>query len=229
MSNRKTEKFINRVVDQKIVKKTKTGGVKMNVEKTEKVVENAGNSEKVVENAGKVERKAEKTVNGQNGNKITQKNMETIAKIVMQKIESLNIDLNEISELVELARNISDLNVKIQKLSEERLQKLNKAKEIYEKINDEAKMLLEFLGIANFAEIEKVIGVKAQIAKTQTIRAEKGNGATGKKIVYQGKQYNIASYFMRKMGISGGIKGLEEWAKARGYSVKVEDDVIFIV
>jgi hypothetical protein len=31
------------------------------------------------------------------------------------------------------------------------------------------------------------------------------------------------------MGISGGIKGLEEWARSRGYSLKVEDDVIFIV
>jgi uncharacterized protein (DUF111 family) len=195
----------------------------------ENAVENVVLEKENVEKAGKVERKVE----NQNGNKITQtvnkKNMETIAKLIMQKIETLGIDLSEVSELVELARNISDLNVKIQKLSEERLQKLNKAKEIYEKINDEAKMLLEFLGIANFAEIEKVIGGKTQTVKTQTIRAEKGNGVTDKRIVFQGKEYRIASYFMRKYGISGGMKGLEEWARSRGYSLKVEDDVIFIV
>jgi hypothetical protein len=225
MSNRKTEKFINRAVDQKTVKKTKKVGVK----KMENAVENVVLEKENVEKAGKVERKVEKTVNGQNGNKITQKNMETIAKLIMQKIETLGIDLNEISELVELARNISDLNVKIQKLSEERLQKLNKAKEIYEKINGEAKMLLEFLGLINVAEIEKVIGVKAQIAKANIQRTEKGNGLTDKRIIYQGKEYRIASYFMRKYGISGGLKGLEEWARQKGFSLKIDDDVIFIV
>jgi hypothetical protein len=79
------------------------------------------------------------------------------------------------------------------------------------------------------AEIEKVIGGKTQIAKTQTIRAEKGNGLSGKKIVYNGKMYNIAQYFMQKFGIKGGLFGLEQWAKERGLSVKVEDDVIYIL
>jgi len=174
------------------------------------------------------EKVVEKSVNEQNGNKSMKKNMDTIVKLVAQKVEALNIDLSEVSELVELVRNISDLNIKIQKLSEERLYKLNRAREIYEKINGEAKTLLEFLGLINVEEIERVIGVKAQIAKTQTIRTERGNGVSDKKIVYNGKMYNMATYFMKKMGISGGLRGLEEWAKARGLTLKVENDVIYI-
>ena len=179
------------------------------------------------------EKVVEKSVNEQNGNKSMKKNMDTIVKLVAQKVEALNIDLSEVSELVELVRNISDLNIKIQKLSEERLYKLNRAREIYEKINGEAKTLLEFLGLINVEEIEKTIGIKTQIAKTQTVktttRAERGNGLTDKKIVFDGKMYNMATYFCRKHGITGGLKGLEEWAKSQGRSVKIENDVIYIV
>ena len=179
-------------------------------------------SEKVVkENA--VEKKVEKTVNAQTVNK----NKETITKMIMQKIEALDIDLSEISELIELVRNISDLNMKIQKLSEERSLKLNRAREIYGKIDGEAKTLLEFIGF-NVTDIERVIGVKTQTTPEKG-KAERGNGLSGKKIVFNGKMYNMATYFMKKMGISGGLRGLEEWAKQRGYSLKVEDDVIYIL
>jgi len=173
--------------------------------------------ENVVENAVKTENAVEK--------KVEKKNKETIAKMIMQKIESLNIDLAEISELIELARNISDLNMKIQKLSEERSQKLSRAKEIYGKINGEAKTLLEFIGF-NVAEIERVIGVKAQ---ERTERTECGNGLSGKKIVFNGKMYNMATYFCRKHGITGGLPGLEQWAKSQGRTIRVEDDVIYIL
>jgi hypothetical protein len=229
MSNRKTEKFINRAVDQKIVKKR--GWKKMNAEKvvSEKVVEKAGNSEKVVENAGKVERKVEKTVNGQNGQIPNQTTKMTLAELLERKMKALNVDLSEIELLNVIVIDINTIESQIQKLNELRIQKLNEAKSIYEKLNAEAKNILQILGLINMAEIEKTVYGKAQIAKTQITRAEKGNGLTDKRIVFQGKEYRIASYFMRKYGISGGMKGLEEWARSRGYSLKVEDDVIFIV
>jgi hypothetical protein len=212
-------------VEQKTVKKTQKGGVKKmeNVKVSENV--NVGNA--VLEKA--VERKAE---NGQNGQKATQtqeKNMKTLAKLVMQKLESLDIDLNEISELNEIAKSVKEIELEIQKLSEKRLQLINRGKEIYEKLNGEAKSILQILGILNAEEIEKAIFGKVQVARNPTVRAERGNGVTDKRIVFQGKTYNIASYFLKKMGISGGMKGLEEWARSRGYSLKVEDDVIFIV
>jgi TolA-binding protein len=197
----------------------KTGVKKMNAEK---VV-----SEKVVENV--VEKKVEKkTENGQNGQNaiVKQRNAESLAKLLLEKVQSMDIELEEISELVELARNISDLNMKIQKLSEERLQKLNKAREIYEKLDETAKRLLEFLGLLNTAEIERVIG-KTQTVKTQ--RASNGNGLSGKKINFKGQQYNIASYFLRKYGIVGGFNGLQDWVNRNGYKMKIENDVIYIL
>ena len=181
----------------------------------------------MVENVEVSEKVVEKTVNEQNGNKSMKKNIETIMKLVVQKIESLNIDLAEISELSNLVKEVAELNVKIQRLSEERLQKLNRAKEIYGKINGEAKILLEFIGF-NVADIEKVIGVKTQTTPEKE-KAERGNGLTDKKIVYNGKMYSMATYFMKKMGITGGLSGLEQWAKSQGRSVKIEDDVIYII
>jgi len=181
----------------------------------------------MVENVEVSEKVVEKTVNEQNGNKSMKKNIETIMKLVVQKIESLNIDLAEISELSNLVKEVAELNVKIQRLSEERLQKLNRAKEIYGKINGEAKILLEFIGF-NVADIEKVIGVKTQTTPEKE-KAERGNGLTDKKIVYNGKMYSMATYFCRKHGITGGLPGLEQWAKSQGRTIRVEDDVIFIV
>jgi len=161
------------------------------------------------------------------------KNMDTIAKLIMEKLSSLDIDLSEIRELNEIAKEVVELNVKIQRISEERLYKLNRCKELYEKLNGEAKNILQVLGLINVEEIERVIGVKAQIAKTQTVktttRAERGNGLTDKKIVFDGKMYNMATYFCRKHGITGGLPGLEQWAKSQGRSVKIENDVIYIV
>jgi len=155
------------------------------------------------------------------------KNMDTIAKLIMEKLSGLDIELSEVSELSNLVKEVVELNVKIQKLSEERLQKLNRAKEIYEKINGEAKNILQILGLINIEEIEKTIGVKTQTARIE--RAERGNGLSGKKIVFQGKQYNVATYFLRKHGITGGLKGLEQWAKTRGCSLHIENDVIYIL
>ena len=206
----------------------KNVGVKK-MEKTEKVAEKVVNSENVVLGAGKVEGKAENGQNGQQTVNANQKNMEVIAKLVMQKIESLNIDLSEISELNEIAKEVVKLNVEIQKLSEKRLQLMNRGKEIFAKLNDDAKRLLEFIGLINVEEIERAIG-KMQRTQTQTTeRTEKGNGLSGKKIVYNGKMYSIGQYFMQKHGIKGGLSGLEQWAKERGLSVKVEDDVIYII
>ena len=92
---------------------------------------------KMVEN-GKVERK-------------DQKNIEVIAKMIMEKLNGLNI--SEISELNEIATEVVRLNVEIQKLSEERLQKLNRCKELYEKLDSNTAKILEFLGIINIEEI----------------------------------------------------------------------------
>jgi hypothetical protein len=144
-------------------------------------------------------------------------------------MKALNVDLSEIELLNVIVAEISVIESQIQKLNESRIQKLNEAKSIYEKLNAEAKNILQILGLIDMAEIEKVIGVKAQIAKANIQRTERGNGLTDKRIIYQGKEYRIASYFMRKHGISGGLKGLEEWARSKGCSLKVEDDVIFIV
>jgi hypothetical protein len=199
----------------------------MGVKKMENVVleKNAG-LEKLekVEN-GKVERKAE----NQNG----QTKAKTLAELLEQRLEALNVDLSEIELLNTLVGEINVIETKIQKMNESKIQKINEAKSIYEKLSFEAKNILQILGLINIEEIEKTIDIKTQIAKTQTVRtttkAEKGNGVTDKKIVFNGKTYNIASYFMKKMGISGGLRGLEEWARARGLSLKVEDDVIFIV
>jgi len=192
------------------------------MEKVENVV-----LEKENVNVGGLEK--EKKTENQNGNKITQNAKMTLADLVMQRLQSLNVDIAEIELLNVLTAEINAIEAEIQKLNESRIQKLNEARKIVESLNDEAKRILEILGLVNFAEIEKTVYGKAQIAKTTIQRAERGNGATGKRIVFQGKQYNIASYFMKKMGISGGMKGLEEWARSRGYSLKVEDDVIFIV
>jgi hypothetical protein len=201
----------------------KRGWKKMNAEKVVSEKENVNVGNVVLEKA--VERKAE----NQNGNKNGQTKAKTLAELLEQRLKALNIDLSEIELLNVLTAEINAIEAQIQKLNEERLRKLNEAKSIYEKLNGEAKKILQILGLINMAEIEKTIGVKTQIARTPTVRAEKGNGVSDKRIVFQGKQYNIASYFMKKMGISGGLRGLEEWAKQRGLSVKVEDDVIFIV
>jgi hypothetical protein len=198
--------------------------VKKNVKGVEKMTENVVLEKTGKAEGGKVERKAENGQNGQNAI-VKRKNAESLSKLIAEKIAELDIELGEISELVELARNISDLNVKIQKLSEERLQKLNRAREICEKLDETAKRLLEFLGLANFTEIERVIG-KTHVS-TQ-IRASRGNGVSGKRINFKGQQYNIAGYFLRKHGIQGGMQGLQDWAKANGYSIKLEGDTIYI-
>jgi predicted transcriptional regulator len=155
--------------------------------------------------------------------------METIAKLIMQKIETLGIDLSEISELNEIAKEVLKLNVEIQKLSERRLQLINRGKEIMEKLNDNAKRLMEFIGLINVEEIERAIGKTAKVQTERTERTEKGNGLTGKKIVFNGKMYNIAQYFAQKHGIKGGLSGLEQWAKSQGRTIKVEDDIIYIL
>ena len=191
------------------------------VEISEKVVkENA-----VLEKAeSAVEKKVEKVER-----KTDQKNIEVIAKMIMEKLNGLNIELSEISELNEIAKEVVKLNVEIQKLSERRLQLINRGKEIIAKINSDSIRLLEFLGIINIEEIERAIG-KTQIATVERVeRASRGNGLSDKKIVYNGKMYNMATYFMKKMGISGGLRGLEEWAKTRGLSLKIDDDVIYII
>jgi hypothetical protein len=210
----------------------KTGVKKM--EKVENVVlEKTGKAE-----GGKVERKAENGQNGQNGNvgnavlektakTASKKNKEVIAKLIAEKLDAMDIDISGISELSNLAKEIIELNTKIQRLSEERLEKINRAREIYEKINGEAKKLLEFLGLLNAEEVERAIG-KTQTAKTTIQRASNGNGLTNKKIVFQGKTYNIASYFARKMGITGGLPGLLDWAKKNGFTVKQNENEIII-
>ena len=173
-------------------------------------------------NLEKTEKTAEKTGN------VDKRNMETIAKLVMEKIESIGVDLSGISELNQLSKEILELNLKIQKLSEERLQKISQAKEIFAKLNDEAKRLLEFLGLLNTAEIERAIGINVQTAKTTIQRASRGNGLSGKRIVFQGKTYNIAHYFMQKMNIQGGLSGLLDWAKKNGFTVKQNENEIII-
>jgi hypothetical protein len=198
------------------VKKTKGGWLKM-AEKVENVV-NAGLGKS--ENVNAVERRAE----NQN---VREKNAKSLAKLVMEKIQSLDIDLNEISELNENIREITTLNIEIQKLSERRLQLLNRTKEIYEKLGNETKAIMEILGLLKVDEVERIIYGKTSTERTST-RASKGNGLTGKKINFKGQVYNIATYFCNKHGIKGGIEGLREWATKNGYKVIVNENEIII-
>lgn len=186
---------------------------------------------KAVENSV-LDKKSEKVEkNGQtqtvNAN-VNAKNMEVIAKLVMQKIQSLEVDLSEISELNEIAKEVVKLNIEIQKLSEKRLQLMNHGKEIYEKLNGDSRKLLEFLGLIDTEMIEKAIYARISTERNVS-RASKGNGVSGKKINFKGQIYNVASYFMAKNGIQGGFQGLEQWAKANGYSIKIENDTIYIL
>jgi hypothetical protein len=225
MSNRKTEKFINHDVVQKIVKKTKKGGVEK-MEKVENVV-----LEKENVNVGGLEKEkvVEKTVNGQNG----QTKAKTLAELLEQRLQSLNVDLSEIEFLNAIVQELKNIEAEIERLGKRKSDLRTEARGILEKISDEAKRILEILGLVNFEEIGKMIYASFEYERTKrnvnTVKTERGNGVTNKKIVYQGRQYNIANYFMKKFGIKGGIKGLEDWARQRGLSVKVEDDVIFIV
>jgi TolA-binding protein len=229
MCNRKTEKFINHDVDQKIVKKTVKKGVKK-MEKVENVV-----LEKENVNVGGLEKEkvVEKTVNGQNGQTQNQTTKMTLADLVMQRLQSLNVDIAEIEFLNAIVQELKNIETEIERLEKRKSDLRTEARGILEKISDEAKRILEILGLVNFEEIEKMVYASFEYERTKrnvnTVKTERGNGVSDKRIVYQGKEYRIASYFMRKMGISGGLKGLEEWARQRGFSLKIDDDVIFIV
>jgi hypothetical protein len=192
---------------------------KTGVKEMKNVVENSENVENA--NVG-VERKTE---SGQNGNQAHKKNIESLAKIVAEKLMETGLELGEISELSNLTREIVDLNVKIQKLSEERLQKISQVKEIYERLDETAKKILELLGLLNVEEVERVIG-KTHVSTH--VRASNGNGLTGKKINFKGQIYNIAAYFMRKYGIQGGFNGLQEWVAKNGYNLRIDGDTIYI-
>jgi hypothetical protein len=200
------------------VKKTKTGVFDM--EKVENVVKTENKNLETAEKVEKVERRTE----SKNADK---KNMEMLSRLIMEKIETLGIDLTEIRELNEVAKEVVKLNIEIQKLCEKRLQLLNRGKELYEKIDSNTAKILEFLGLISMEEVERAIG-KVQTAKTTIQRASNGNGVSHRRIVFQGKVYNIGAYFMRKMGINGGLQGLQDWATKNGYKVVVNENEIII-
>ena len=176
-----------------------------------------------LEKAESVENAKVVKVENQNGQKATQ----TLAELLEQRLRTLNVDLSEIEFLNAIAQELKNIEAEIERLEKRKSDLRTEARNIIEKISNEAKRILEILGIVNFEEIEKTVYGKTQIAQIE--RAERGNGLSGKKIVFQGKQYNVATYFLRKHGITGGLKGLEQWAKTRGCSLHIENDVIYIL
>jgi len=181
-------------------------------------------AEKKVENGEKVEKKVE------NGKKVEKKGNRSdwIVKVVEEKIKRAGITLEEIESLKQITEELRELNAKMQEILSQRDTLREAAHYILDKIDSDTRKLLEFLGVIDFKEIMEAVYPSGGKRRATGQRTRRGNGLTGKTIVYQDTEYKQATYFMRKHGITGGLEGLKEWAESQGLTVRVEDDTIYI-
>jgi len=180
--------------------------------------------EKKVETAGKVENGKKR----QNGKKKNGDLKEGILKALEEKLSAVDVTLDEIERLKEISEEMAVLNEKVQELIAKRDALRKEAHGILDKLDKDTRRLLEFLGLLDVKAITNNLygGKTPRTGGGQ--RTRRGNGLTGKTIVYQDTEYRQATYFMKKHGITGGLEGLKEWAEGQGLTVRVEDDTIYI-
>lgn len=183
-----------------------------------KMAEKGRNVEKKVETVGNGEKKAE--------------NGTWLKELIEKKLENVGVTLEEIGRLKSLVAEIEELNRKMAEIMERRTEIRKEVHSITDRLDEDTRKLLEFLGVINFKEVfDKLYtaGERRQVGGTRgTGGRRKGNGLAGKVIVFEGQEYRQASYFVKKHGITGGMEGLKEWAESGGYTVRVEGDTIYI-
>jgi len=184
--------------------------------------------EKKVETAGKVEKKAENGKKRQNGKKKNGDLKQGILKALEEKLSAVDVTLDEIEELKEISDEMAELNAQMQEIMARRDELRKKAHGIMDKLDKDTRKLLEFLGLLDVKTVTSNLYGGNSSKKAGGQRAKRGNGLSGKAIVYEGQEYRQATYFMKKHGITGGLEGLKEWVENQGLTVRVEDDTIYI-
>jgi len=176
---------------------------------------------------GKVESKEEKEI------KAVVSRVETKLKEIFKAVNIEQVK-KSMKEIEKLDKEIEELQKKMEELKKKRAEHISLLTVNLETVDIDFVRGIRKLGINGDLEIiEKAYDltfsrVHRAEKKTSGQRAKKGEGLSGKKVIFQGKTYNIASYFARKMGIEGGMEGLKRWAEENGYKLKVEGDTIII-
>lgn len=186
---------------------------------------------KVVEEK-KVEEKPKKNGSGKKNGRKNGKLKRLVYQEIERRLEECGIDMDDIERLKQMAAEIKELNAKMQEIVKRRTEIREAVHYILDSIDEDTRKLLEFLKIVNFKEIVDSIYPseerKSTGRKSAGGRTKRGNGLSGKTIVYEGQEYRQATYFMRKHGITGGMEGLKGWAEGQGLTVRVEGDTIYI-
>ena len=195
--------------------------------------------------AGEKVEKVEKTEKAEKTEKKTVDIKAEVLSVVEKKIEEITktADLKATLEAVERAEKAIEA---VEKAIEELAEVVSQLETATETVDFEAVNALIKLGVNG--SVRRLAKVPALIHKakhlvrkfteeeekktTTTKRASGGRASTkgigDRKINFKGKVFSIPSYFMRKMGISGGLEGLYEWAESQGYRVTETEDMIII-
>ncbi len=134
----------------------------------------------------------------------------------------------DVKALEDAIRTYERVTKEIEKLEAERDKAIKTIAENLERVDVNIFKTLKSLGMNGVADLvmkaeEILMNVSGgKERKTST----KGIGR--RKIKFCGKVYNVAQYFLRKHGITGGLDGLKEWARKNGYNIEITDDMIII-
>lgn len=151
-----------------------------------------------------------------------------LAELVLEKLEKEGIDLESIGRFNSDLERLIELNSEIEKLMIERREVSMRVSDFLDKLTDMQKQLLTLLGLIDIEKIKSVREFTVKVGERKRSGVKRGNGLRGKTIVFEGKEYRNANYFMQKYEITGGLEGLRQWAESNGFSVRIEDDTVFI-
>ena len=151
-----------------------------------------------------------------------------ILELVERKLEEIGVEEEEIESFNEAVNELEKLNQEMAKIMAKRTELRAVISDFLMNLSDDDKKLLDFLGLINLQKARDVLGAAQEKKRTKRAGVKRGNGLTGKSVVFQGQEYKQARYFMQKFEITGGIEGLREWATQNGLSFRIEGDTIYI-
>ncbi len=232
-------KLVIKMVGEKAVEEKKIEGKKTGIKKAE------GTEAKVVVEKTvneKVETKVEKAVNGKaeerkaEEKKTENKTVEKIVREIEKKLKETlkTIDIEDVREKVE---ELERIEKKIEELNDRRMEIMDSIITTIETVDVEMFKTLKALGINGITDVilkaheivrKAMNEFDEETKEEKPRRVRRGEGIGKRRINFKGRVYNIAQYFLKKHGITGGLEGLKKWAEERGYKVDITDDMIII-
>ncbi len=157
------------------------------------------------------------------GAKDVKKILGEIERKLEETLKGINIEVLE-----NAVKTYERVTKEIEKLEAERDKAIADIKTNLEKVDVNVFRTLKSLGMNGVADL--VIKAEEILMNVSGGKERKTStrGIGRRKIKFCGKVYNVAQYFLRKYGITGGLEGLKEWAKSNGYRVQITEDMIII-